>query len=44
MLAARYAGAGRFPTQYWTAEVHRAAFALPRFIADQMARAGRETG
>jgi spermidine synthase len=44
MLTARYAGAGRFPTQYWTPEVQRAAFALPRFIADQVARAGRETG
>jgi spermidine synthase len=33
-LAARYAAAGRFPTRYWTPEVHRAAFALPRFIAE----------
>ena len=33
-LAARYDRAGRFPTKYWTPEVHRASFALPRFIAD----------
>ena len=26
--------AGRFPTKYWTPEVHVAAFALPRFIAE----------
>jgi spermidine synthase len=32
-LAARYAAAGRFSTAYWTPEVHKAAFALPRFIA-----------
>jgi spermidine synthase len=32
-LAARYAAAGRFSTAYWTPEVHQAAFALPRFIA-----------
>ncbi len=33
-LTRRYELAGRFPTRYWTPEVHRAAFALPRFIAD----------
>jgi spermidine synthase len=33
-LAERYAAAGHFPTRYWTPEVHRAAFALPRFIAE----------
>ena len=33
-LTERYAAAGRFATRYWTPEVHRAAFALPRFIAD----------
>ncbi len=33
-LAERYAAAGRFPTRYWTPEVHAAAFALPRFIAE----------
>jgi spermidine synthase len=39
-LAARYAAAGKFATQYWTPEVHRAAFALPRFIAEHVAKAG----
>jgi spermidine synthase len=38
-IAARYRKAGRFPTRYWTPEVHRAAFALPRFIAEAVARA-----
>jgi spermidine synthase len=38
-IAARYDKAGRFPTKYWTPEVHVAAFALPRFIADLVARA-----
>jgi len=33
-LAARYRRAGKFATKYWTPEVHTAAFALPRFIAD----------
>jgi spermidine synthase len=33
-IAERYRKAGRFRTQYWTPEVHAAAFALPRFIAD----------
>ena len=33
-LATRYAQAGSFSTRYWTPEVHRAAFALPRFIAE----------
>jgi spermidine synthase len=33
-IAQRYAAARSFPTRYWTPEVHRAAFALPRFIAD----------
>ncbi|MGE3145160.1 MAG: polyamine aminopropyltransferase [Pseudorhodoplanes sp.] len=32
-IAQRYEAAGRFPTRYWTPEVHAAAFALPRFIA-----------
>ena len=42
ILAERYAAAGKFPTRYWTPEVHRAAFALPRFIAEivEKARAG----
>ncbi len=38
-LAARYARAGRPATKYWTPEVHEAAFALPRFIVDHLARA-----
>lgn len=33
-LAQRYAAAGSFATKYWTPDVHKAAFALPRFIAD----------
>jgi spermidine synthase len=40
-VAARYKKAGRFPTRYWTPEVHVAAFALPRFIAETVAKAGR---
>jgi spermidine synthase len=42
-VAQRYAAAGSFPTRYWTPEVHRAAFALPRFIAEHVekARQGR---
>lgn len=38
-IAARYAAAGSFPTQYWTPSVHVAAFALPRFIAEHVERA-----
>ena len=38
-LAARYRKAGAFATRYWTPEVHAAAFALPRFIADVVAKA-----
>ena len=37
-IAERYKRAGRFPTKYWTPEVHCAAFALPRFIAEAIAR------
>jgi spermidine synthase len=40
-LAARYRKAGSFSTKYWTPEVHAAAFALPRFIAETMAKAGK---
>ena len=40
-LAGRYAAAGSFATRYWTPEVHKAAFALPRFIADHVAAAQR---
>jgi spermidine synthase len=36
-IAQRYARAGRFKTRYWTPEVHVAAFALPRFIAEHVA-------
>jgi spermidine synthase len=38
-IADRYKKAGRFATRYWTPEVHVAAFALPRFIADKVAKA-----
>jgi spermidine synthase len=38
-LAARYRKAGSFTTRYWTPEVHAAAFALPRFIAEAVAKA-----
>jgi spermidine synthase len=38
-IAERYRKAGSFPTKYWTPEVHKAAFALPRFIADLVSRA-----
>jgi len=40
-IADRYKRAGRFPTKYWTPEVHVAAFALPRFIAEKVAKAKR---
>jgi spermidine synthase len=39
-LEERYAEAGGFATKYWTPEVHRAAFALPRFIAQHVAGGG----
>jgi spermidine synthase len=38
-IAERYKAAGSFATQYWTPEVHKAAFALPRFIAEHIAKA-----
>jgi spermidine synthase len=38
-IAARYRKAGSFPTKYWTPQVHAAAFALPRFIAEMVAKA-----
>ncbi|MGB6534817.1 MAG: polyamine aminopropyltransferase, partial [Xanthobacteraceae bacterium] len=38
-IAARYRRAGSFSTKYWTPEVHVAAFALPRFIAEAVAKA-----
>jgi spermidine synthase len=37
-IAQRYRTAGNFKTKYWTPEVHVAAFAQPRFIADLVAR------
>jgi spermidine synthase len=37
-LAERYARAA-VATKYWTPEVHKAAFALPRFVLDQLAKA-----
>jgi spermidine synthase len=39
-IAARYAAAGSFSTKYWTPQVHCAAFALPRFIAEHVEAAG----
>jgi spermidine synthase len=33
-IAARYKKAGSFKTRYWTPQVHKAAFALPRFIQE----------
>jgi spermidine synthase len=38
-IAGRYEKAGSFKTRYWTPEVHKAAFALPRFIAELVDRA-----
>ena len=35
-IAARHKKAGSFKTKYWTPEVHVAAFALPRFIAEHV--------
>jgi spermidine synthase len=37
-IADRYRKAGSFKTKYWTPEVQAAAFALPRFIADAVAK------
>ena len=41
VIAGRHAAAGRFPTRYWSPQVHVAAFALPRFIAEKAATAAR---
>ncbi len=38
-IAQRYRKAGSFTTKYWTPEVHVAAFAQPRFIADLVTKA-----
>ena len=40
-IAGRYRKAGRFPTKYWTPEMHVAAFALPRFMAEKAAKASK---
>ena len=40
-IAQRYRKAGSFTTKYWTPEVHVAAFAQPRFIADLVAKADK---
>ena len=40
-IASRYAQAGSFATRYWTPEMHVAAFALPRFISEFVAKAGK---
>jgi spermidine synthase len=37
-IAERSHAAGAFATKYWTPEVHKAAFALPRFIAEAVER------
>jgi spermidine synthase len=41
-IAARYRKAGSFKTRYWTPDVHVAAFALPRFIAEHVSKAKRK--
>jgi spermidine synthase len=38
-IAARYAKAGGFSTKYWSPAMHRAAFALPRFIQELVDKA-----
>lgn len=40
IIAARHRKAGNFKTRYWSPELHVAAFALPRFIADIVKRSG----
>jgi spermidine synthase len=40
-IAARYRKGGSFGTKYWTPEIQAAAFALPRFISDAVAKAGQ---
>jgi spermidine synthase len=36
-IASRYKEAGSFRTRYWTPEIHEGSFALPRYIAEQIA-------
>jgi spermidine synthase len=43
IIARRYRKAGAFKTMYWTPEVHVASFAQPRFIADAVAKAGKQS-
>jgi spermidine synthase len=38
IIAQRYRKSGSFKTMYWTPEVHVAAFAQPRFIAELVQR------
>ena len=38
-IATRYAKAGSFPTKYWSPEMHKAAFAKPRFIQELVDKA-----
>jgi spermidine synthase len=38
-LEQRYRRAAPLATKYWTPEVHKAAFALPRFVLDHLAKA-----
>src|ERR1700751_5356303 len=40
-IAGRYDRAGRFPPRYWTPEGHAAAFALPRFSAEKVAKGAK---
>jgi spermidine synthase len=39
VIAARYKKAGRFKTKYWTPAMHKAAFAVPRFIEELLEKA-----
>jgi len=41
VIGERYRKAGRFATRYWTPDLHVGAFALPRFIAELVAGAGK---
>jgi spermidine synthase len=41
-IAQRYRKAGSFKTKYWTPEVHVAAFAQPRFIADLVNKSAKK--
>jgi spermidine synthase len=41
-IAQRYRKVGSFKTMYWTPEVHVASFAQPRFIAEAVAKTGKQ--